>query len=88
MDRLWRMASPLRYREPNTEDRHARRQRQARQAVYAGALLEGISILLILAPLALGRSSINKYFVAFGAAGVLLAISFVVHGLLDLLRKG
>jgi hypothetical protein len=46
------------------------------------------SAALILSPLALGRSDLNRYLVAFGFVGLCVGLSIMLHGLFDGLRRG
>jgi hypothetical protein len=57
-----------------------------KRAVAAGFALGVLCIMLMLLPLVWGRSSINKYFVAFGFLGTCVSISFVAHGGWDWFR--
>jgi hypothetical protein len=57
-----------------------------KRAVAAGLILGVCCMLLMLMPLVWGRSSINKYFVAFGFFGMCVSISFVAHGGWDWFR--
>jgi hypothetical protein len=47
-----------------------------------------VSAALVLSPLALGRSDLNRYLVAFGFVGVCVGLSIMLHGLFDWLRRG
>lgn len=57
-----------------------------KRAVVAGVSLGLFCIVLVLLPLAWGRSSINKYFVAFGLFGLCVAVSLIAHGGWDWIR--
>jgi hypothetical protein len=66
----------------------SRRKEQGRRAVLAGAALCGVAVMLMVLPLIWGRSSINKYFVAFGFVGFCAGMSFIAHGAWDWWRGG
>ena len=61
-----------------------------RRALVAGFVLLLCSALLVASPLVLGRSTINRYLVAFGVIGLLLGASVFLHGAWDWLaaRRG
>ncbi len=61
--------------------------RRAQRTVGVGLLLIVVFGLLVLSPLLLGRGSINRYLVAFGLIGVLLGVSFLLHGGWDWVRS-
>jgi len=67
-----------------------RRTGSTRRALVAGLVLVSCSALLVASPLLLGRSSINRYLVAFGFIGALLGASVLLHGAWDWLaaRRG
>ena len=62
----------------------------ARRALVAGAIVVFSSAVLVSSPLMLGRSTINRYLVAFGVIGGLLGASVFLHGAWDWLaaRRG
>jgi|KBSMisStandDraft_5_1062788.scaffolds.fasta_scaffold2627032_2 hypothetical protein len=57
--------------------------RRAGRTLLAGLALILICGLIVLSPLLLGRSSANRYLVAFGLIGILLGFSFLLHGTWD-----
>lgn len=65
-------------------------QRAARRALLTGVFLVLFFGLLVASPLLLGRSSVNRYLVAFGLIGALLGASVLLHGAWDWLtaRRG
>ena len=63
-------------------DPRPRRARASRMIGF-GILLLVIGAILMLAPLLLGRGSLNKYLVAFGFFGACVALSLLVHGAWD-----
>ncbi|MBC8107396.1 MAG: hypothetical protein H7Z14_12455 [Anaerolineae bacterium] len=61
--------------------------RAATRALWVGAVLVVIGIILILSPFVWGsRSTWNKYFVAFGLIVTLLGAGMLLNGGLDWLR--
>jgi len=65
-------------RMPDPTPRH-----RARHTVRVGLALLGGSILVILSPLAWGKSDLNKYPVALGFLGACWALSCILNGAID-----
>ena len=61
---------------------------QGRRAVLAGFAVCAGALFLMLLPLTWGRSSINRYFVAFGFVGFCVGFSFILPGAWDWWRGG
>lgn len=57
--------------------------RAARRALLTGSMLVVVFGPLVLAPLLLGRWSVNRYIVALGLVGVLIGGSVLLHGAWD-----
>ena len=59
------------------------RSAQGKRAVISGISLFLAAALIAALPLVWGRSSINKYFVAFGFFGACVGVSLSLHGAWD-----
>ena len=62
--------------------------RSPKRVALAGLWTFLVSAVLILSPLALGRSDLNRYLVAFGFVGLCVGLSIMLHGLFDWFRRG
>jgi hypothetical protein len=86
------MASAADPRDPPPGDPTAPVKRPARSSpksvALAGLWTFLVSAALVLSPLALGRSELNHYLVAFGFVGLCVGLSIMLHGVLDGLRRG
>ena len=57
--------------------------RRTRSVAGAGVVALSVGVLLLLAPLVLGRGMLNKYIVAVGFLSACLGLSLLLNGLLD-----
>ncbi len=61
--------------------------REAQYAMITGSLVFFAGALLVLAPLVLGRTMLNRFLVAFGIVGACLGTSMILHGGWDWIRS-
>jgi hypothetical protein len=87
-----RMAPAAETREPAPSDRStvggAPKRSSPKRVALAGLWTFLVSAVLVLSPLALGPSDLNRYLVAFGFVGLCVGLSIMLHALLDGLRRG
>jgi hypothetical protein len=79
-------------REPAPSDRSAAggspKRSSPKRVALAGLWTFLVAAVLVLSPLALGSSDLNRYLVAFGFVGLCVGLSIMLHGVLDLIRPG
>jgi hypothetical protein len=60
--------------------------RRAIAAIRAGVAVFVVSLTVMLLPLLIGRTALNKYLVAFGLIGAMLGLGWLTNGAIDLFR--
>ena len=60
--------------------------RQASHVIHVGVVVFVLSAAIVLLPLVIGRSPLNKYLVAFGLVGSFVGLGCFTNGLIDLIR--
>jgi hypothetical protein len=87
-----RMSPTADTREPAPSDRSAAggspKRSSPKRVALAGLWTFLVAAVLVLSPLALGSSDLNRYLVAFGFVGLCVGLSIMLHGVLDLIRPG
>ena len=86
MRRAEAMQEPLPYRSPDLDDPTSQRRRRTRQTLIVGVIMLAGGALLLFAPLALGRSELNRFIVVAALLTICWGASCLLLGGWDWLR--